>query len=72
VAAVAFEVRGVTPLLAHAIRKPAAADPDSAVSSVVIPNWNGRELREKYLPSVVENARKIARNSFASVSRRRA
>ncbi|MEO8100387.1 MAG: glycosyltransferase [Acidobacteriota bacterium] len=28
--------------------------PDAASASVVIPNWNGRDLLEKYLPSVVE------------------
>jgi O-antigen biosynthesis protein len=32
--------------------QPAAAPPASA--SVVIPNWNGRDLLEKYLPSVIE------------------
>jgi GT2 family glycosyltransferase/glycosyltransferase involved in cell wall biosynthesis len=28
--------------------------PDTTAASVVIPNWNGRDLLEKYLPSVVE------------------
>lgn len=28
--------------------------PDTAGASVVIPNWNGRDLLERYLPSVVE------------------
>lgn len=28
--------------------------PDTRAASVVIPNWNGRDLLEKYLPSVVE------------------
>ncbi len=28
--------------------------PDRASASVVIPNWNGRDLLEKYLPSVVK------------------
>jgi len=32
--------------------RPSAANRASA--SVVIPNWNGRELLEKYLPSVIE------------------
>lgn len=27
--------------------------PDNSAASVVIPNWNGRELLEKYLPSVI-------------------
>jgi GT2 family glycosyltransferase/glycosyltransferase involved in cell wall biosynthesis len=30
------------------------ARPASAAASVVIPNWNGKDLLEKYLPSVVE------------------
>ena len=29
------------------------AVPDAGAASVVIPNWNGRELLEKYLPSVI-------------------
>jgi len=28
--------------------------PDNRAASVVIPNWNGRDLLEKYLPSVLE------------------
>jgi GT2 family glycosyltransferase len=28
--------------------------PDNSAATVVIPNWNGRDLLEKYLPSVVE------------------
>jgi GT2 family glycosyltransferase len=31
----------------------ADAPPDRTAASVVIPNWNGRDLLEKYLPSVV-------------------
>lgn len=31
--------------------------PNTASASVVIPNWNGRDLLEKYLPSVVEALR---------------
>ncbi|HXB71825.1 MAG TPA: glycosyltransferase [Candidatus Acidoferrales bacterium] len=34
-------------------RRPARR-PDSTAASVVIPNWNGRDLLERYLPSVVE------------------
>jgi GT2 family glycosyltransferase len=34
-------------------RPPADTMPDRRAASVVIPNWNGRELLEKYLPSVV-------------------
>src|SRR5215471_15799130 len=32
---------------------PAPQAPRNAAASVVIPNWNGRDLLEKYLPSVV-------------------
>lgn len=35
-------------------RLPAEHRPSTAAASVVIPNWNGRDLLEKYLPSVVE------------------
>lgn len=36
-------------------RRPVAdTRPDTSSASVVIPNWNGRDLLEKYLPSVVE------------------
>ena len=31
-----------------------AIRPSTLSASVVIPNWNGRDLLEKYLPSVVE------------------
>ncbi len=31
-----------------------STSPDRTAASVVIPNWNGRDLLEKYLPSVVE------------------
>src|SRR5215471_1256120 len=33
---------------------PAPQAPRNTAASVVIPNWNGRDLLEKYLPSVVE------------------
>ncbi len=36
-------------------RKRPASDgrPDTSAASIVIPNWNGRDLLEKYLPSVI-------------------
>ncbi|MGD0436883.1 MAG: glycosyltransferase family 2 protein, partial [Bryobacteraceae bacterium] len=44
--------------LANALRKkrPATKDrrPSTSAASVVIPNWNGRDLLARYLPSVVE------------------
>lgn len=33
---------------------PAGTRPHTAVASVVIPNWNGRDLLEKYIPSVIQ------------------
>ncbi|MEP7361761.1 MAG: glycosyltransferase [Acidobacteriota bacterium] len=35
-------------------KPPVNSKPDTRSASVVIPNWNGRDLLEKYLPSVVE------------------
>jgi GT2 family glycosyltransferase len=42
-------------LFAVAGRKRLTPDslPDASAASIVIPNWNGRDLMEKYLPSVV-------------------
>jgi O-antigen biosynthesis protein len=36
--------------------KPASVSPVNSSASIVIPNWNGRDLLEKYLPSVVAAA----------------
>lgn len=33
-------------------RRPEDTRPDTSAASVVIPNWNGKDLLEKYLPSV--------------------
>ena len=33
--------------------------PDARAASIVIPNWNGRDLLEKYLPSVIEAAARV-------------
>ncbi len=33
--------------------------PDTTAVSIVIPNWNGRDLLEKYLPSVITAAAKL-------------
>ena len=43
--------------LAAAFRKkplPAGRRPNNTSASVVIPNWNGRDLLEKYIPPIVE------------------
>ncbi len=49
--------------LAHWIlpRKPLRRDtkPDTRAASIVIPNWNGRDLLEKYLPSVIAAVDKV-------------
>jgi GT2 family glycosyltransferase len=39
--------------LAGPRRQPANTLPDHSAASIVIPNWNGRDLLEKYLPSVI-------------------
>ncbi|MEK7406049.1 MAG: glycosyltransferase [Acidobacteriota bacterium] len=41
-------------LLAGRRRKAEDSAPVTRAATVVIPNWNGRELLEKYLPSVIE------------------
>ena len=38
---------------------PGSTRPKTDSASIVIPNWNGRDLLEKYLPSVVEAARRV-------------
>src|SRR5580693_7221532 len=40
-------------LFGRRVAKPVNVKPDASAASVVIPNWNGRDLLEKYLPSVV-------------------
>src|SRR5579864_7480600 len=37
---------------------PADSQPNIDAASIVIPNWNGRDLLEKYLPSVIAAAAK--------------
>src|ERR1017187_1335268 len=34
--------------------------PDASSAAIVIPNWNGRDLLDKYLPSVVAAADRVA------------
>jgi GT2 family glycosyltransferase/glycosyltransferase involved in cell wall biosynthesis len=41
--------------------------PDTSAASVVIPNWNGRDLLEKYLPSVIESLAGNPRNEIIVV-----
>ena len=41
--------------------------PDTRAATVVIPNWNGRDLLEKYLPSVIAALADSARNEIIVV-----
>ena len=38
---------------------PKNAQPDTTAATIVIPNWNGRDLLEKYLPSVIAAAEQV-------------
>ncbi len=53
---VAFLALLLCDLVSYLLRKKAVAtaSPGTRSASVVIPNWNGRDLLEKYLPSVIE------------------
>src|SRR5436853_9686 len=33
--------------------------PDNTSAAIVIPNWNGRDLLDRYLPSVIEAAERV-------------
>jgi len=46
--------RGARPALAEDTK------PDTRSAAIVIPNWNGRDLLEKYLPSVIAAAERVA------------
>jgi GT2 family glycosyltransferase/glycosyltransferase involved in cell wall biosynthesis len=46
---------------------PPNAAPDARAASVVIPNWNGRDLLEKYLPSVIAALSGSPRNEIIVV-----
>jgi len=48
-------------------RLPIDTAPDARAASVVIPNWNGRNLLEKYLPSVIAALSGSARNEIIVV-----
>ena len=53
-AALALLVTDLVCLLRRRSNTPADTPPCTRAASVVIPNWNGKDLLEKYLPSVVE------------------
>ena len=46
---------------------PPDSAPDTPAASVVIPNWNGRDLLEKYLPSVIAAMSGSTRNEIIVV-----
>jgi GT2 family glycosyltransferase len=48
-------------------RPPADTMPDTSAASVVIPNWNGRDLLEKYLPPLIEAMSGNPRNEIIIV-----
>jgi len=48
-------------------RAPLDTKPDNTAATVIIPNWNGRDLLEKYLPTVVEALRHNPRNEIIVV-----
>ncbi len=48
-------------------RKLHLGQPNTSSASVVIPNWNGRDLLEKYLPSVVEALKQHPNNEVIVV-----
>jgi len=52
-AAIAMILSDVFCWLALCKKRPQDRIPDTRAASVVIPNWNGRDLLEKYLPSVI-------------------
>jgi GT2 family glycosyltransferase/glycosyltransferase involved in cell wall biosynthesis len=53
VSAIAFAVEDVVWTLIGRKQPRADTQPATAGASVIIPNWNGRDLLEKYLPSVI-------------------
>src|SRR5579863_6448711 len=52
-AAAALAACDLVCLIRHRKPLPASTTPDTRSASIVIPNWNGRELLKKYLPSVI-------------------
>jgi GT2 family glycosyltransferase len=54
IAAATMGISDLLWLLLGRHRKPSNVRPHAQSASVVIPNWNGRDLLEKYLPSVIE------------------
>lgn len=66
-AALALFVCDLVCLLTRRKILPADTAPNTQAASVVIPNWNGRDLLEKYLPSVVTALSGSAQNEIIVV-----
>ncbi len=52
-AAVVLAISDLAWVIAGRRQKPSAAQREIRAASIVIPNWNGRDLLERYLPSVI-------------------
>jgi GT2 family glycosyltransferase/glycosyltransferase involved in cell wall biosynthesis len=63
----AFAIEDLAWKLLGRRQPPTDMRPSAAAASVVIPNWNGRELLEKYLPSVVAASAGNAANEIIVV-----
>src|SRR5580658_1670503 len=53
IAALGLLLADVFALLRRRVPLPSSARPATAAASIVLPIWNGRDLLEKYLPSVI-------------------
>ncbi|MFN0103676.1 MAG: glycosyltransferase [Bryobacteraceae bacterium] len=51
---VAIAIADLIRKLAPSATLPPSTRPDTRAASIVIPNWNGRDLLEKYIPSILE------------------
>ncbi len=67
IAAIALFLCDLLFLLLPRRQPPVDSKPDTSAASVVIPNWNGRDLLEKYLPSVIEALSDTSRNEIIVV-----
>ncbi|MBI2689119.1 MAG: glycosyltransferase [Acidobacteria bacterium] len=53
--------------LAPARPLPKSTHPNTSAASIVIPNWNGRDLLEKYIPSIIEATKSNPANEILVV-----
>src|ERR1700683_1730007 len=52
--ALALAITDLSFLLAGRRKRPVDKLPDASAASVVIPNWNGRDLLARYIPPLIE------------------